>query len=63
VKTEPGGHQTFEPLHIVPVNHSMFGGCVSKLGLIAKKAKLGHDELPALNLSRAAELSFELICR
>ncbi len=39
----------------------MFGGCVSKLGLIAKKAKLGYDELQALSLSRAPELSFELI--
>ena len=35
---------------------------MSNLGLIAKKAKLGHVELQALSLSRAGELSIELIC-
>ena len=39
----------------------MFGSCVSKLGLIAREAKLGHDELQDLS-QPAAGLSVELIC-
>ena len=64
--TKPRGAlhiRIFESLNSVPVNHSLFRRCsVSKLRLIANKAKLGHVELQALSLSRAAELSFEQIC-